>query len=52
MGAVNAPTSLPLSQLLTHAATAVQSVRAGRSLDDALAVCPAAARPGAQALAF
>ncbi len=49
---MNAPTSLPLSQLLTHAATAVQSVRAGRSLDDALAVCPAAARPGAQALAF
>ncbi|TXI30323.1 MAG: 16S rRNA (cytosine(967)-C(5))-methyltransferase RsmB [Ottowia sp.] len=43
---------MPLSQLLTHAATAVQSVRAGRSLDDALAVCPAAARPGAQALAF
>ncbi len=49
---MNAPTSLPLSQLLTHAATAVQSVRAGRSLDDAPAVCPAAARPGAQALAF
>ena len=49
---MNAPSSLPLAQLLTHAATAVQAVRGGRSLDDALAACPAAARPGTQALAF
>lgn len=44
--------SLPLAELLTHAAAAVQAVRAGRSLDDALAACPPAARPGTQALAF
>jgi 16S rRNA (cytosine967-C5)-methyltransferase len=44
--------SLPLAQLLTHAAAAVQAVRAGRSLTDALERCPAAARPGAQALSF
>lgn len=49
---MNAPASLPLAQLLTHAAAAVQAVRAGRNLDAALASCPAAARPGAQALAF
>jgi 16S rRNA (cytosine967-C5)-methyltransferase len=30
----------------------VQAVRAGRSLNAALAACPAAARPGAQALSF
>ena len=45
-------TSLPLSQLLIHVATAVQAVRDGRSLNDALARCPAEARPGTQALAF
>ena len=45
-------TSLPLSQLLVHVATAVQAVRDGRSLNDALARCPAEARPGTQALAF
>ena len=45
-------TSLPLSQLLLHVATAVQAVRDGRSLNDALARCPAEARPGTQALAF
>lgn len=57
--AVNAPTpstsppaSLPLARLLNHAADAVQAVRAGRSLTAALAACPAAARPGAQALSF
>ncbi|MFT3953816.1 MAG: 16S rRNA (cytosine(967)-C(5))-methyltransferase RsmB [Piscinibacter sp.] len=49
---MNAPASLPLAQLLTHAATAVQAVRAGQSLNDALERCPAPARPGAQALSF
>jgi 16S rRNA (cytosine967-C5)-methyltransferase len=44
------PAALPLSQLLNHAADAVQAVRAGQSLTDALARCPASARPGAQAL--
>lgn len=38
--------------LLGHAADAVQAVRAGRSLTDALAKVPAPARPGAQALSF
>lgn len=46
------PTSLPLARLLSHAADAVQAVRAGQSLNDALARCPAPARPGAQALSF
>lgn len=45
-------TSLPLYQLLVHVANAVQAVRDGRSLNDALARCPAEARPGTQALAF
>ncbi|WP_298833540.1 16S rRNA (cytosine(967)-C(5))-methyltransferase RsmB [uncultured Piscinibacter sp.] len=49
---MNVPASLPLAQLLTHAAAAVQAVRAGASLTDALERCPAAARPGAQALSF
>lgn len=49
---MNAPPSLPLAQLLTHAAAAVQAVRAGQSLTDALERCPAPARPGAQALSF
>jgi 16S rRNA (cytosine967-C5)-methyltransferase len=44
--------ALPLARLLGHAADAVAAVRAGRSLTDALAACPDAARPGAQALAF
>ena len=44
--------SLPLYQLLHHTADAVQAVRAGVSLNEALARCPAAARPGTQALAF
>jgi 16S rRNA (cytosine967-C5)-methyltransferase len=47
-----APAALPLSRLLVHTAEAVQAVRAGRSLTEALARCPAAARPGTQALAF
>ncbi|MFM2341175.1 MAG: rRNA ((967)-C(5))-methyltransferase RsmB [Pseudomonadota bacterium] len=47
-----APTSLPLSQLLAHTAEMVAAVQAGRSLSDVLAACPAAARPGTQALSF
>ena len=55
--AVNAPApppgaSLPLAQLLNHTADAVQAVRAGQSLNVALARCPLAARPGTQALSF
>jgi 16S rRNA (cytosine967-C5)-methyltransferase len=50
--AVNTSNSLPLSTLLQHTSLAVQAVRAGRSLNDALAVCPAGARAGTQALAF
>ena len=38
--------------MLGHAADAVQAVRAGESLTTALERCPAAARPGAQALSF
>jgi 16S rRNA (cytosine967-C5)-methyltransferase len=44
--------ALPLARLLNHAADAVQAVRSGQSLTDALARCPAEARPGAQALSF
>ncbi len=44
--------SLPLATLLGHAADAVQAVRAGQSLNEALARCPDAARPGTQALSF
>ncbi len=47
-----AAASLPLARLLNHAADAVQAVRAGQSLNVALANCPVAARPGAQALSF
>jgi len=46
------PDSLPLSRLLEHTADALQAVRAGQSLNDALARCPAPARPGTQALSF
>ena len=53
---MNAPSppaaALPLARLLNHAADAVQAVRSGRSLTEALARCPAEARPGAQALSF
>ena len=42
----------PLSQLLAQAADAVQAVRGGRSLSEALAQVPAPLRAGAQALAF
>ncbi|HUG24893.1 16S rRNA (cytosine(967)-C(5))-methyltransferase RsmB [Piscinibacter sp.] len=44
--------SLPLARLLAHTADAVQAVRAGQSLNDALARCPSEARPGTQALSF
>ncbi len=44
--------SLPLAQLLIHAAAAVQAVRSGQSLTEALERCPGPARPGAQALSF
>src|SRR5205085_2062422 len=44
--------SPPLAALLAHTADAVQAVRAGRSLTDALARVPGAARPGTQSLAF
>jgi 16S rRNA (cytosine967-C5)-methyltransferase len=47
-----APRSLPLEQQLHHAAAALAAVRAGRSLDDALADVPAPARAATQALAF
>ena len=53
--AVNDPApnpSLPLAKLLNHTADAVQAVRAGESLNAALARCPAPARPGTQALSF
>ena len=49
---MNAPASLPLAQLLTHAAAAVQAVRGGQSLTEAIERCPGPARPGAQALSF
>lgn len=50
--AERATASLPLAVLLNYAADAVQTVRAGQSLTAALAACPAAARPGTQALSF
>ncbi len=53
--AVNDPVphpSLPLATLLNHTADAVQAVRAGESLNTALARCPGPARPGTQALSF
>jgi len=46
------PSSLPLAKLLNHTADAVQAVRAGESLNAALARCPAPARPGTQSLSF
>ncbi|HEY9066465.1 MAG TPA: 16S rRNA (cytosine(967)-C(5))-methyltransferase RsmB [Burkholderiaceae bacterium] len=48
----SSPHALPLARLLAHAADAVQAVRGGESLTTALERCPAAARPGAQALSF
>ena len=46
------PQSLPLHRLLGHTADAVALVLSGHSLNEALAACPAAARPGCQALSF
>jgi 16S rRNA (cytosine967-C5)-methyltransferase len=46
------PSALPLARLLAHTADAVQAVRSGQSLNDALARVPAEARPGTQALSF
>jgi len=48
----SAAPSLPLARLLGHAADAVQAVRSGHSLTEALGRVPADARPGAQALGF
>ena len=42
----------PLSRLLGHTADAIEAVRAGRSLTEALAHCPTEVRPGVQALSF
>lgn len=52
MAAPSPAQSPPLSRLFEHAASAVAAVRAGRSLTEVLARCPAAVRPGTQALAF
>jgi 16S rRNA (cytosine967-C5)-methyltransferase len=52
MSSAAPPRSLALSLLLEHTADALAAVRAGRSLTDVLASCPAEARPGTQALAF
>lgn len=46
------PGAAGLSRLLEQTAEAVQAVREGRSLTDALARVPADLRPGTQALAF
>ena len=42
----------PLSRLLGHTADAIEAVRAGRSLTEALTHCPSEVRPGVQALSF
>ena len=44
--------SPPLARLLEQTADAVQAVRGGKSLTDALARCPADLRPGVQSLSF
>lgn len=44
--------SPPLAVLMAHGADAVAAVRAGRSLNDALAATPTAVRPGTQSIAF
>ena len=46
------PPSPPLHRLLLQTADAVAAVRAGRSLTDVLAQCPADLRAGTQALSF
>jgi len=48
----DAPKAPPLARQLEHGAAALQAVRAGRSLTEALAATPAAFRPGVQALTF
>ena len=52
MTASSPAAALPLARLLGHTADAVAAVRAGHSLNEALARCPAEARPGTQALSF
>jgi 16S rRNA (cytosine967-C5)-methyltransferase len=47
-----APQSATLQRLLLQVADAVQGVRAGQSLTELLGRCPAALRPGTQALSF
>jgi 16S rRNA (cytosine967-C5)-methyltransferase len=52
-GATATSTPSPaLATLLHHTADAVQAVRGGKSLTDVLTRCPAAVRPGVQALSF
>jgi 16S rRNA (cytosine967-C5)-methyltransferase len=51
-GAPAPAAGVPLARLLDAAADAVQAVREGRSLTDALLQAPPALRPGAQALSF
>jgi 16S rRNA (cytosine967-C5)-methyltransferase len=48
----DAPVQPLLSQLLDRSAEALQAVRSGRSLNDALAEVPVDLRPGVQALTF
>jgi 16S rRNA (cytosine967-C5)-methyltransferase len=48
----NAPLQPPLSRQLERSADALQAVRSGRSLNDALADVPPELRPGVQALTF
>lgn len=50
--ATAAARGLPLEQQLHHASVVLAAVRAGRSLDDALAAVPAPARAATQALSF
>ena len=42
----------PLHRLLDHTADAIEAVRSGRSLTEALTRCPTEVRPGVQALSF
>jgi len=51
-GTAPKPAPPPLARLLDSTADALESVRAGKSLTDVLARCPAELRPGTQALAF
>lgn len=49
---ISDPPSPPLATLLLQCAAAVQAVRSGTSLNEALLRCPPPARAGAQALSF